>query len=98
MLRTNVAHQGMRSPSGSVSAASDGGDDKYGAKSIGKVTKAADKYAFNFFRWLATRSGIEKLAVMLFIIMLVRLPPPPARRARARARGRRPGRARPGAG
>ena len=94
MLRTNVAHQGMRSPNGSVSAASDGGDDKYGAKSIGKVTKAADTAAFNFFRWLATRSGIEKLAVMLFLIMLVRLPPPPPRRAPSPP----PGRARPGPG
>ena len=71
MLRTNVAHQGMRSPSGSVSAASDA-DDKYGAKSINKVTKAADTYTFNFFKYLATRSGIEKTAVLLFLIMLVR--------------------------
>ena len=71
MLRTNVASHGMRGlGSGAERPLPADGNGKTGK--LGKITKAGNRTVYKFFRWLATRSGIEKLALIALLLMLVR--------------------------
>ena len=71
MLRTNVASHGMRGFGGG-SERSLSADDNGKTGKLGKITKAGNRTVYKFFRWLATRSGIEKVAIIVLLITLVR--------------------------